>query len=268
MSARSSSVKLRESFRDVTEFAGDDRPAILRQPLRDGVQSPRSVMKRAPAVPSGNVVVLRGEAARLLRAGLDRRRFDVGARIGMMRLDEADVIEEKFVAAGRAELAAFLEEDADFRRGAVVVVGQHLDDDRHFVRRVALEDDVLQDEFLVADAGAFLDGALDDVAGDARLARLFHGRGEPRISGRFGSAELGGDHDFFDEFADHLAFFQAGDFAFCVEPLASHTRGCISCAVDLQGAGNHLSDRRKIAMTKSQTPRSSQAPTSTKAQAR
>ena len=138
-----------------------------------------------------------------------------------MRLDEPDVVEEKLVAARRAELAS-LEKHADLRRGAVVVVGQHLDDHRHLVRRVALEDDVLHHQLFVADARAFLDRALDHVARDALLARLFHDGEEPRVPVRVGAAELGGDHDFFDEFAGHLAFFQTGDFAFCVEPLTSH----------------------------------------------
>jgi len=37
-----------------------------------------------------------------------------------------------------------------------------------------------------------------------------------------GATEFRSDHDFFDELADHRAFFQAGDFTFCLEPLASH----------------------------------------------
>ena len=73
-----------------------------------------------------------------------------------MRFDQADVVEEKFVAAGSAELAAFFEQDANFRCGAIVVVGQDLDDDRHLVRRVALENDMLHDEFVGANARAFL----------------------------------------------------------------------------------------------------------------
>ena len=42
-------------------------------------------------------------------AGLDRRRFEIGARIRMVRLDEADVLEEELVAARSAELALFEE---------------------------------------------------------------------------------------------------------------------------------------------------------------
>ena len=147
------------------------------------------------------------------------------AGIGMVRFDQADVVEEKLVAAGSAELAAFLEEHANFRRGAVVVVGQDLDDDRHLVRRVTFEDDMLHDEFVVADARAFLDRALDHVARHAGFARFVdHGR-EPGIRGGLGAAELRGDHDFFHELSDELAFFQPGDFSFGVKPLATHTEG-------------------------------------------
>ena len=57
---------------------------------------------------------------------------------------------------------------------------------------------------------------------DALFARFFDRGEEARIAVGIGAAELGGDHDFFDEFADRLAFFQTGDFTFCMEPLASH----------------------------------------------
>ena len=142
-------------------------------------------------------------------------------RIGMMRLDQTDVVEEKLVAPRRAELAA-LEEDANLRRGAVLVVGLHLHDHRHLVRRVAFEDDLFQLQFLAADARTFFDRALDHVARDALLARLFDDRGETRIPRRISAAELRGDHDLFDEFARRLPFFQTGDFAFCVQPLTTH----------------------------------------------
>ena len=109
------------------------------------------------------------------------------AGVGVVGLDQADVVEEEFVAARRAELA-LAEEHADFRGGAVVVVGDHLDDDRHLVRRVALESDVLHDQLLVADARALFDGALDDVAGHAFLARLFDGGEQARVQRRVRAA--------------------------------------------------------------------------------
>ena len=158
----------------------------------------------------------------VLRAGFDRRRLDVRAGIGMMRFDQADVVEEELVAAGRAELAPFLKRTRISGAVRLLLSVKHLDDDRHLVRRVAFEDDVLHHQFVVADARAFLDGAFDDVARHAGLARLFDRGRKPRIPGGIGPAELGGDHDFFDQFADELAFFQTGDFSFCMEPLATH----------------------------------------------
>ncbi len=161
------------------------------------------------------------EGREILRAGFDRGGFGVGLRVGVMGFDQADVIEEELVAPGRAELAAF-EEDANLRGGAVFVVGLHFDDDRHFVRGVAFENDLLELEFFTADAGAFLDRALDHVAGHALLARFLHDGGEARVADGIGPAHFRGDHDFFDQFTGRLTFFEAGDLAFGVEPLTSH----------------------------------------------
>ena len=49
----------------------------------------------------------------------------------MMRFDQADMVEEEFVAAWSAELAAFSEQDANLRRSAAVVIGQDLDNYRY-----------------------------------------------------------------------------------------------------------------------------------------
>ena len=54
----------------------------------------------------GNVVVLFArQRLELVGAGFNGGGFAVNVRVGMMRLDEADVVEEKFIAAGGAELA-------------------------------------------------------------------------------------------------------------------------------------------------------------------
>ena len=71
-----------------------------------------------------------------------RRTFEVGARVGMVRLDDPGVVEEELVAAGVAELA-FAKNVADLRRGAVHVIGVDLHDDRDLVRSVAFEDHML-----------------------------------------------------------------------------------------------------------------------------
>ena len=58
-------------------------------------------MKRAPLVPSGiSVVIGIRQRNKILRAGFDRGRFRIRVRIGMMRLDQSDMIEEKLVAPG------------------------------------------------------------------------------------------------------------------------------------------------------------------------
>src|SRR5215510_4357799 len=100
----------------------------------------------------------------------------------MMGLDQADVIEKELVTSRCAELTAF-KKNPDFRGGAVLVVGLHLNDYRHLVRGVAFKKDLFQLQLFTAHARAFLDCALDDVAGNALLARFFDDRGETRITG-------------------------------------------------------------------------------------
>ncbi len=123
----------------------------------------------------------------------------------MVRLDQPDVIEEEFVAPGRAQLSA-LEEDTNFRRRPILIIGQDLDDDRNFVRRVAFKDDLLQREFFGADARALFDRAFDDITRDARFARFLDRGEEARIAVRIGPAHLRGDHDFLHQLAGDLAF--------------------------------------------------------------
>ncbi len=79
------------------------------------------------------------------------------------------------------------------------------------MRGVTLEKDVLHHELFVTDARTLLDRALDDVAGDRLLARLFHRGGEAGISLGISASDLRCDHDFFDEFAGGLRLFQRGD---------------------------------------------------------
>ena len=169
-----------------------------------------------------DVVILRvRERLHVLRSGLDRRGLDVRRRVRVVRLDEPHMVEEELVRSRRTELALF-EKQAHLRRSAVVVVGHHLHDHRHLVWRVALENDVIHDQLLPADACALLDRTLDDIASHARPPGFLDGSEKARVRIRFGAAEFGRDHDFFDDFADHLTLFQAGDFTFCLEPLASH----------------------------------------------
>ena len=77
-----------------------------------------------------------------LRAGFDRIAFGIAVRVRVRGFDDAEVIEEKRDAAGLAERTG-LEQIADFRRGAIAIVGQAFHDDGHFVRREAFIDDRL-----------------------------------------------------------------------------------------------------------------------------
>ena len=123
------------------------------------------------------------------------------------------MVEKKLVAARGAELA-LLEEHADFRRGAVMVVGHHLDDHRHLVRRVALEGEMLECHLLVANPRAFVDRALDGIALNALLPRLFTGGKKPGVARWIRPAVLGRDHDFLQIFSGGLRFSQRGDLSF------------------------------------------------------
>jgi hypothetical protein len=115
-----------------------------------------------------------GQGLDFIGARFDGGGFAVGLGVRVMGLHQAGVIEEKLVPARRAELA-FLEKHAYLRRGAIDVVGVNLDDDRHLVRSVTLKDDVFDHEFFRADARALFDGAVDGLAVDTLLFRLFDG---------------------------------------------------------------------------------------------
>jgi hypothetical protein len=192
--------------------------------LGDGVEigALRDKSRASDALGGDVVVAGVGEGLDVLGAGFDGGGLDIDIGAGVVSLDDADVIEEEFVAAWCAELAGLFEEAADFGGGAVVVVGQDLDDDGDLVRGVALEHNVVHGQLVIAGAGAFLDGALDDIAADALPARLFDGGKETGVAGGIAAAHFRGDHDFLDQFADGLALSEGGDFAFSVEPLTTH----------------------------------------------
>ena len=119
---RCGSVSVGKLLGHVTEFAGHHGPTVLRQPLRGRMhRCPVEDEARAGRAVRNVVVLLVSQRFDFIRAGFNGRGLDVRAGVGMMRLDEADVIEKKLVAAGVAELA-LLEQHADFRRGAVHVV--------------------------------------------------------------------------------------------------------------------------------------------------
>src|SRR5450432_2610379 len=110
--------QLRKAFSEVAQLARHDGPSICRQPLRNRVQVASLTDETCASRSLWNVVVLLvRKRLDILGARLDRRRFDIGGRVCMMRFDQANVIEEKLVTAGTTELAALLEEHANFRRG-------------------------------------------------------------------------------------------------------------------------------------------------------
>ena len=134
------------------------------------------------------------------------------------------MIEEKRHAAGRAHRTA-LEQIADFRRGAVAIVRQALDDHRHFVRGETFIDDRFNRHFFTGQARAFFDGALDGLPIDGGFFGLFNGGGQARVQVGIRPAELGRDGDLAHQFDDHLAFFLRADFAPGLFPLCSHESG-------------------------------------------
>ena len=96
---------------------------------------------------------------------------------------------------------------ANFADRAVLVVGEHLDDDGDATGAVALVGDLLVgDAFELA--GAALDGALDVVGG--HVLRLGRGDGAAQTGiavGVSAAAGLGGDGDFLDQTGEDLATF-------------------------------------------------------------
>ena len=139
----------------------------------------------------------------------------------MSGFDNAEVVEEKGNAAGLAKGARF-EQVADFRRGPVAVIGQTFDNDWDFVRRKTFVGDQLKFDLFVGLTGAFLDRALDGVAIDRGLPRLFDRGGQARIRSGSGTAQFGRDHDFADQLDDHLALLLRVGFAPGLFPLCAH----------------------------------------------
>jgi len=221
-------VEFRILLRDVAHLGGDHGPAVALQPGGDGVDGGEVAKETGAGRALGRDVVVLGvgEGGEIVRPGLDRGGLEVGPGDGRVRLDDADVVEKKLVRAGGAE-DALLEEHAHLGGEALHVVGVALDDDRHLVRRVALEGDGGEVGLFAAGAGALVDGALDHVARDGGLLGLFDGGEEPGVGGEVAAAELRGDGDFLHQLADDLALLVVNDRAFRVQPLASHKRsGC------------------------------------------
>lgn len=215
--------EFRKLLWNVADFARHYRPAIRREPFGNGGYGCAFANKFCTSRAFWHIVILlMRKYLNFIGTRFNRCTFAVNVCVRMMRLDKADVVEQKFITARRAELSLF-EKHANFRRGAIHVVGVNFDDERNFVRGVALEHDVLHDEFFIADARTFVDGALDGILGDAVLLRFFHGGEKPRVGGNIRAAHFGGHGNFADQFAGRAAFFEAGDQSFSMKPLASHS---------------------------------------------
>ena len=175
----------------------------------------------AEAVRRDVIVAVMIEGFDVLRARFDCCRFDVSVEVGVMGFHDAGVVEQELVGFWGAELT-FFEENADFGGGSVIVVGEAFDDDGHLVWGVSVEANGIHHEFVVADAGAFFDGAFDHIAGDGFFTGFFDGGEEACVAVGIGSSEFCGNGDFFNELAGLRGFPFRVDFAFCEEPLTSH----------------------------------------------
>ena len=154
-----------------------------------------------------------GEGRKIVCAGLDGGGFHIYSGIRVVGLDNSHVVEEKFITAGDAELSAF-EKDAELGCGPVDIVGEDLDDDRHFVRGVALEDHVFKNEFVVANSSPFFDRLFDRITSHRGPASLFHNSKQPGIPLHIGTSRLRCNHDFFHQLADDLPLFEVRHFTF------------------------------------------------------
>ena len=93
------------------------------------------------------------------------------------------LLEQVVDRAGLAQVAVELGEGvADLGAGAVAVVGQRVDQQRHPAGPVALVDDPLEGLGVLIGPGALVDGPLDVVLGHRVVLGLLHGQGERRVA--------------------------------------------------------------------------------------
>ena len=126
---------------------------------------------------------------------------------GALGGDDDDALAREVVgdAAGVGHGAAVAgHERAHLGGGAVLVVGEALDQQGDAVGAVALVHDGRVLDGLAGEAGAALDGAVDVVVRDRGLLGLLHGVDEGRVAGEVGAAHLGGDLDVLDELGERL----------------------------------------------------------------
>ena len=203
----------------VTHFRGDDVPSGGFQRLGNMVELLDLRKKARTFLPGGDLLGFEG--LNFLSPRLDGVPFRVTVRIGMGGLDHAEVVEEEGHTARLAKRAG-LEQVADFRCGAVPVVGQTFDDYGHLVGRKTFIDHGFVIDLFTVKTGAFSDGAFNGVPINGGLFRFLDGDEEARVQVGVGAAQLGRDHDFADQFGGHLAFFLRVNFAPGLFPLCAH----------------------------------------------
>src|SRR6185436_9995623 len=216
--------QFRVTLGQITGFAGDNRPTVLLKPFGDGMNRGAIGNEPGSGRAFGDIVVLLGrQDLDFIGAGFDGGLFAIRVRLRMIRLDQPDMFEEKLVAAAGAELA-FLEQESDFGSGPVDVVRHYLDQQRDFVRGVALIHNMFHDQLVIPRAGSLFDRSFDHIPRHALLPRPLNGGKQPRIALRLRPADFGGDHDFADNFAGSPPFLERGNGPFGMQPLATHAR--------------------------------------------
>src|SRR5205823_1457718 len=103
------------------------------------------------------------------------------------------------------------ERDPDLGGGAVAVVGQALDQDRHAVRAVSLVRHRLPVGTAGLLAGAALDRPVDVVVGYRVLLGLLDRVVQGRVAGRVAAADTGGHLDVLDQAGEELAALGVDD---------------------------------------------------------
>ena len=132
----------------------------------------------------------------VLGAGVDRRLEVVLRPARGVHDDHAALLEQVRDRPGLAERPAVLAEDvAHLGAGAVAVVGERLDQDRHAAGPVALVHDRLDRVGVRALARALGDRALDVVLGHRGVARLLDRVGQRRVGIGVAAAVARGDRD-------------------------------------------------------------------------
>ena len=149
-----------------------------------------------------------------------------GVRLGF---DQADMVKVPGHGARRTQLP-LAERHADFSHGAVDVIGQALNDQRHLMRGETFVGHAGVLHGFSADTGTLVDRPLDGVSRHGRLFGLFVHQAQVRVHVRVG-AVTGCNGQLFGQLAENLAA-AIGGFRFVFNlPLCAHfslSQSCVS----------------------------------------